>query len=71
MVPKAHEEMRDLMIEHITNTDRMNAFLGAVADNRYNTSKNQRKEVVKLYGIATEIFEESLCTFSGKIILFI
>jgi len=69
MVAKAHEEMRDLMTEHITNTDRMNTFLSALSDNRYNLNKNQRKEIIKLYGIASEIFEDSLVTFVHKIIM--
>ena len=65
MVYKAHEEMKDLMTEHITNTDRMNAFLSALStsDTKYNSNKGQRKEIIKLYGIAAEIFEESLNTF--------
>lgn len=72
MVFKAHEEMRDLMTEHITNSDRMNAFLGALAhDNKYNANKNQRKEIIKLYGIASEIFEESLATFVQKILMYL
>lgn len=52
------------MTEHITNTDRMNAFLAALAsDNRYNVNQQQRKEIVKVYGAAAEIFEESLLSF--------
>jgi hypothetical protein len=30
-VAKAHEEMHDLMSEHVTNSDRMNSLLGAFA----------------------------------------
>ena len=28
----AHDEVRELMTEHITNTDRMNAFLFALSE---------------------------------------
>ena len=65
MIYKAHEEIKDLMTEHITNTDRMNAFLSALSmsDTKYNTNKGHRKEIIKIYGIAAEIFEESLMTF--------
>ena len=31
LVNSAHEEIHDLMSEHITNSDRMNAFLSALA----------------------------------------
>ena len=52
------------MSEHITNTDRMNAFLSALSsENKYNLNQNKRKEIIKLYGIAAEIFEDSLTTF--------
>lgn len=41
MLSKAHEEIRDLMTEHITNTDRMNAFLTALSsDTKYNVNQN-------------------------------
>lgn len=64
--------MRDLMTEHITNTDRMNALFAALAsENRYNINQNQRKEIVKLYGVAAEIFEESLLSFVQKIIMYL
>ena len=70
MISKAHEEMRDLMSEHITNTDRMNALLSSLAnDTKYNLNKNQRKEIIKLFGVAAEIFEESLITFVPKLVL--
>lgn len=39
MVSKAHEEIKDLMTEHITNTDRMNSYLAALAsDNKYSVN---------------------------------
>jgi len=69
MVQKAHEEMKDLMTEHITNSDRMNALFNALAsDTKYNINRNQRKEIVKLFGVAAEIFEESLSTFVSKVV---
>ena len=69
MVEKAHEEMKDLMTEHITNTDRMNVFLTALAsDTKYNVNQRQKKEVVKLFSVAAEVFEDSLQTFIPKIV---
>ena len=72
MVFKAQEEMRDLMTEHITNSDRMNVFLTALSsENKYSINANQRKEIVKLYGVAAEIFEDSLSSFVIKMISFL
>lgn len=61
------EEIRELMMEHITNPDRMNVFLQCL--NEENDMKNtQRKEYIKLYALAAEIFEESLIPFIPKIL---
>jgi hypothetical protein len=51
--------MVDLMTEHITNTDRMNTFLSSITNEKVH-NKNQRREMIKLYGTAASIFEESL-----------
>jgi hypothetical protein len=61
------------MSEHITNSDRMNAFLGALAGPGDKSSPNnisQRKEMIKVYGSASELYEESLLSFVQKIALF-
>ena len=66
LVSKAHEEINDLMSEHVTNSDRMNAFLGALSGPGDKTSPNnisQRKEMIKVYGSAAELYEESLLSF--------
>jgi hypothetical protein len=71
-VTKAHEEISDLMGEHITNSDRMTAFLGALAgpgDKNSPNNKSQRKEMIKIYGLAAELYEESLLTFVLKVAL--
>ena len=71
---QAHEDMQDLMLEHITNSDRMNAFLSFLTQEGNKSApgyKNQRKEMIKLYGTAAEIYEESLITFVQKIVLFL
>ena len=71
------------MTEHVINTDRMNTFLAALSGLNNNIStqggsggtsqlitseKNRRKEMIKVYGEAAEIFEESLITFVPKIV---
>jgi len=73
------------MTEHIINTDRMNTFLAALAGQSsaismqggsggtsqlITSEKNRRKEMIKVFGEAAEIFEESLVTFVPKIIQF-
>lgn len=72
MITQAQEEIRDLMTQHITNSDRMNAFLAALAsDSKYNLNQKQRIEIIKLFGVAAEIFEESLQSFVHKIVLYL
>tara|TARA_B110000285_G_scaffold201691_1_gene236492 strand:- start:442 stop:600 length:159 start_codon:yes stop_codon:yes gene_type:complete len=51
----------------------MNAFLGALAGPGDKSSPNnisQRKEMIKVYGSASELYEESLLSFVQKIALF-
>jgi len=67
-VKPALEEVRVLMTEHITNTDRMNAFLLMLSESNEHTKPHHKKELVKLYGVAAEIFEEALCPFFPKIL---
>lgn len=49
------------MTEHITNTERMTALFAALAQT--DGSKTQRREIIKLYGVSSEIFEDSLVGF--------
>lgn len=56
------------MTEHITNTERMNTFLHAIAEQNEHMKTQQKKEHIKLYGVASEIFEEALIPFLPKIV---
>ena len=56
----AHDEIRELMTEHITNTDRMNVFLLSISETTELMKVSQKKELIKLYAEAAEIFEEAL-----------
>jgi len=67
----AIEEIKELMTEHITNTDRMNAFLLALSEHNEHMKPNHKKEMVKLYGSAAEIFEEALIPFLPKILTYL
>ena len=59
------------MTEHITNTDRMNAFLFMLSEHNEHMKIQSKKELVKLYGTAAEIFEESLLPFMQKILTYL
>ena len=55
------------MTEHITNTERMNAFLFLLQEHNEHMKINHRRELLKIYGSAAEIFEEALVPFLPKI----
>lgn len=63
----AWDEVRELMTEHIINTDRMTTFLYLISEQNQHMKVSQKKEYVKLYGLAGEIFEETLLPFIPKI----
>ena len=56
------------MATEITDNDRMNSFLNAVAEHHEHMKPQQRREQIKVYGLAAEIFEESLIPFLAKIL---
>lgn len=64
---QGQDEVQELMTEHITNTDRMNAFLFLLQDHHEHMKIAQRRELLKAYGSAAEIFEEALLPFLPKI----
>lgn len=49
-IKNAQEEVKELMTEHITNTDRMNAFLFMISEFNEHMKPNHKKELIKLYG---------------------
>lgn len=59
------------MTENITNTDRMNAFLFALSESNEHMKPNHKKELIKLYSVAAEIFEDSLIPFLPKILTYL
>lgn len=56
------------MATEITDNDRMNSFLSAVCDHHEHMKPQQRREQIKIYGLAAEIFEEALIPFLPKIL---
>ena len=62
------EEIKRFMATEITDNDRMNSFISTVSDHHEHMKPNQRREQVKIYGLAAEIFEEALIPFIPKIL---
>ena len=55
------------MMNDITDNDRMNHFLNSLGDHNEHMKPQERKEYIKIFSIAAEIFEESLIPFLPKI----
>lgn len=55
------------MREHITDSERMTAFIYAISELHEPMSMSQKKEMLKLFGNLGEIFGENLLPFTSKI----
>jgi hypothetical protein len=62
------EEIKRFMATEITDNDRMNSFLNTVSDHHEHMKPQQRREQIKIYGLAAEIFEEALVPFLPKVL---
>ena len=49
----------------------MNAFLFMLSEHNEHMKPNHKKELIKLYGNAAEIFEEALIPFMQKILTYL
>ena len=67
----AHDEVKELMTEHITNTDRMNSFLFSLSESNEHMKIQHKKELIKIYGESAEVFEEALLPFFPKILSYL
>ena len=56
------------MATEITDNDRMICFLSAISDQNEHMKPQQKKEQIKIFGLAAEIFEEALIPFIPKIL---
>lgn len=65
---QAQDEVHELMTEHVTNTDRMNTFLHMLSETNEHMKPQHKKELIKVYSQAAEIFEEALLAFLPKIL---
>jgi hypothetical protein len=64
---QASDEVHELMTEYITNTDRMTAFLFMLQDHNEHMKIYHKRELMKIYATAAEIFEDALIPFLPKI----
>ena len=59
----ASEEIRKFMMTEITGHEHMVLFLNALSDSNEHMKLPHKKEYIKIYGVASEIFEESLIPY--------
>ena len=65
------EEIKRFMATEITDNDRMNSFLAMVGEQTEHMKQQQRREQIKIFGLAAEIFEEALIPFLPKVLIII
>ena len=63
------DELRHLMETEITENDRMVIFLAKLTEFNPHTKVQQMQEMIKMFGVAAEIFEDSLIEFIPKILM--
>jgi hypothetical protein len=66
----AAEEMREIMQEYITDSERMNMFIHLISDVNEHMKPSQKKEHLKLFGWLGEFFGENIIPFMPKILQF-
>ena len=59
------------MTQHITNNDRMTTFLSTISKSNEYMKVTHKKEYIKLYGEAAEIFEDALIPFIPKVLTYL
>ena len=62
------EEIRKFMSVEITDHEHMVLFLSLLAEENNHMKLQQKKEQLKTYGVAAEIFEEALIPYLPKIL---
>jgi len=64
----ASEEIRKFMTVEITDHEHMVLFLSLVGESNDHMKPQQKKEYIKIFGLASEIFEESLIPYLQRIL---
>ena len=62
------EEIRKFMMAEITDHEHMLLFLNMLAESNDHMKLQQKKEYIKVFGVAAEIFEEALIPYLPKIL---
>jgi len=65
------DEIQCLMQEHITNLERMNLFIYHVSDFNQGMKQAQKREHIKILGLAAEQFGSRMIQFNPKLIAFL
>mmetsp|Transcript_42873 Transcript_42873/g.41205 ORF Transcript_42873/g.41205 Transcript_42873/m.41205 type:complete len:121 (+) Transcript_42873:4-366(+) len=66
----AMEEVKEIMSEQITDSERMNVFIAFISDINDQMKQSQKKEQIKLFGLLGEYFGEKVIPFLPKILQF-
>jgi leucyl-tRNA synthetase len=69
-IKAANEEVVALMQEHVINSERMNVVIYHLTEFNDTMKSYQRRELIKLIGVAAENFQEKLVPFLPKILAF-
>ena len=64
----ASDEVRKFMQTEITDHERMILFLNALSEHNEHMKPQQKKEYIKVYGVAAEIFEDALIPYVQKVL---
>lgn len=65
---QAHEEIRSLMKNDVSDNDRMMLFLTSLTEFNIHVQTSQKCEQIKVFGVAAEIFEDSLVPYLPKVL---
>jgi len=67
-IPIAQEEIRKFMTVEITDHEHMLLFLNILAESNDHMKLQQKKEYIKIFGLAAEIFEDALIPYLQRIL---
>lgn len=63
-------EVRELMTDHINDSERMNIFIQHISEFNESMKPSQKKEQIKLFGLLGEYFGDKMIPFMPKIVSF-
>ena len=63
-----NEEINKFMMQEIREHEHMIIFMNKLSESSSHMKLQQKKEYIKIYGRAAQVFEESLVPYLGKIL---